>query len=186
MYTCNSNNILTLLPPVQGPFTLTVSNPSVPAIHDKPVTAQGLKWFLNGVTASYCPGVVPPAECPPGNITSIVSQNGAVSMNVKVPGGQLAYLGPDWQVGYTQAHSAYIPSGSLTTGFGAYEGGGFVNLNGNGGGWVACPPRASGPAGNIWNLYGRNATNAASLSYCTPINLKINPTAGGFGAWQYT
>ncbi|KAK3990134.1 carbohydrate-binding module family 52 protein [Cladorrhinum sp. PSN332] len=184
MYTCSDRNILTLLPPVQTPFTLTVSNPSLP-IHGKPVTAGGLKWVLNGNTSSYCPEVVPPSECPPGTTTSIVSSNGAASMNVKVPGGQLVYLGPDWQVGYTQAHSAYIPPGSLTTGFGAYQGGGFVNLNGNGAGWLACPIRASGPTGGFWQLFGRNATNAAALSYCTPINLKINPTSG-FGAWQYT
>ncbi|KAK4221436.1 carbohydrate-binding module family 52 protein [Podospora fimiseda] len=185
MYTC-TNNVLTLLPPVQGPFTLTVWNPTLP-IQDTPVTAGGLRWSLNGNTSSYCPGVVPPSECPPGTTTSIVSANGYAAMNVKVPGGQLVYLTPDWQVGYTQAHSAYIPSGSITGGFGAYEGGGFVNLNGNGFGWVACPIRASGPTGGVWQLFGRNETNGASLSYCTPINLKINPTpAGEFGAWQYT
>lgn len=183
MYEC-TNNILTLLPPADSPFILTVSNPTLP-IHDKPVTAGGLRWTLNGQTSSYCPDVVG-AACPPGNVTSIVAGYGGAAMNTMVPGGQQVYLDPNWNVGYTQAHSAYIPLGSLTTGFAAYKGGGFVNLNGNGWGWVACPPRASGPAGPSWYLYARNTTNAASLSYCTAINLKINPSPSGAAAWQYT
>ncbi|KAK4182504.1 carbohydrate binding-domain-containing protein [Podospora australis] len=183
MYTC-ANNILTLLEPVDTPFTLTVSNPTL-SIHDKPITAGGLRLSLNGQTSSYCPSVVGDA-CPPGNTTSIVAGYGGASMNTLVPGGQRIYLDPSWNVAYTQAHSAYIPSGSLTTGFAAYKDGGFVNLNGNGWGWVACPPRASGPAGPAWNLIARNETNAESLNYCTPINLKVNPFPSRAAAWQYT
>ncbi|KAM7195364.1 carbohydrate-binding module family 52 protein [Rhypophila sp. PSN 637] len=185
MYQC-SNNVLSVLPPATGPFQLTVSNPNLPSVHNKPITASGQRWWINGKTSSYCPEVVG-AACPSGNITSIVAGSGGASMNVMVPGGQQAYLTPDWGVGYTQAHSAYIPSGSLTTGFGAYQGGGFVNLNGNGWPWVACPPTSSGGGGGIWTLVAKNSTNAASLNLCTPINLKINPLPqGSVGAWQYT
>ncbi|KAK4200503.1 carbohydrate binding-domain-containing protein [Triangularia verruculosa] len=186
MYTCN-NNILALLPTAESAFTLTVSNPALPLLDGKPVTAQGLRLWLSGETKSYCPSVVDP-NCPPGNVTSIAAGGyGGASMNTMVPGGQQVYLTPDWNVGYTQAHSAYIPPGSTSTGFAAYQGGGFINLNGNGWGWVACPPRASGPAGPEWTLYGRNSTNAESLNYCTPINLKVTPYPGqGAAAWQYT
>ncbi|KAK3944340.1 carbohydrate-binding module family 52 protein [Diplogelasinospora grovesii] len=187
MYTC-SNNVLTLLPAMDSstPFTLTASNPNLPAVDGKPITASGQHWSIGGVTGSYCPTQVGSA-CPKGDITAIVSSGGSAAMDVEVPGGQLVYLDPFWNVGYTQAHSASIPSGSITTGFGAYQGGGFVNLNGNGWGWVACPPTAAGGGGGVWNLVAKNSTNAASLSGCTALNLKINPLPQGtIGAWQYT
>jgi hypothetical protein len=187
MYTC-ANSVLTLLPPVDTPFTLTVSNPALPALDGKPVTAGGQRWTLGGQTSSYCPEQVGDA-CPPGNITAIVASEGRAAMDVMVPGGQLVYLDPNWNVGYTQAHSAHIPSGSTVTGFAAYQGGGFVNLNGNGWGWVACPPTAAGGGGGsgAWNLVAKNETNADRLGACTPVNLKVNPLpAGTVGAWQYT
>lgn len=184
MYTC-TNNVLSLLPAVETPFTLTVDNPSLP-IHGKPVTASGQHWTLDGQTSSYCPSQVGSA-CPAGDITAIVANGGSAAMSVMVPGGQQAYLDPYWGMAYTQAHSAYIPPGSTREGFGAYQGGGFINLNGNGWGWVACPPRASGGGGTAWTLIGKNATNADSLNGCTAINLKVNPLPSGtFGAWQYT
>ncbi|KAK4246174.1 carbohydrate-binding module family 52 protein [Corynascus novoguineensis] len=184
MYSC-TENVLTLLPPVESPFTLTADNPNLP-IHGKPVTAAGQHWVVAGETGSYCPEQVGDA-CPPGNETVIISRNGGVAMSVMVPGGQGAYLDPYWNMGYTQAHSAYIPPGSITTGFGAYEGGGFVNLNGNGWGWAACPPRASGGGGPAWNLVARNETNTERYNQCSPINLKINSLPSGtYGAWQYT
>ncbi|KAL2263918.1 hypothetical protein VTK26DRAFT_4299 [Humicola hyalothermophila] len=185
MYTC-TNNVLSLLPPVETPFTLTVDNPNLPILHGKPVTAGGQYWTLAGETSSYCPDQVG-SDCPPGDITAIAARDGTASMSVMVPGGQQVYLDPYWYVGYTQAHSAYVPPGSLVTGFGAYLGGGFVNLNGDGWGWVACPPRASGGGGTAWNLVAKNSTNADRLDACTPINLKVNPLPSGtFGAWQYT
>ncbi|GAB1320865.1 Carbohydrate-binding module family 52 protein [Madurella fahalii] len=184
MYKCE-NNVLTLLPPVETPFTLTVSNPTLP-IHGKPITAGGLHWNIDGETSSYCPDQVGDA-CPPGDITAIVAGGGGASMNVMVPGGQRAYLDPYWNMAYTQAHSAFMPPGSTPAGFGAYQGGGFVNLNGNGWGWVACPPRASGGGGTQWNLVAKNETNAAILNGCPAINLKINPLpSGSISAWQYT
>ncbi|KAL2142860.1 hypothetical protein VTI28DRAFT_691 [Corynascus sepedonium] len=185
MYSC-TENVLTLLPPAESPFTLTADNPNLP-IHGKPVTAAGQHWVVAGETGSYCPVEQVGDACPPGNETVIISRNGGVAMSVMVPGGQGAYLDPYWNMGYTQAHSAYIPPGSITTGFGAYEGGGFVNLNGNGWGWAACPPRASGGGGPAWNLVARNETNAERYNQCSPINLKINSLPSGtYGAWQYT
>jgi hypothetical protein len=40
-----------------------------------------------------------------------------VLYSVLVPGGQQIYTRPDGAVGYTQAHSAYIPSGSYIDGY---------------------------------------------------------------------
>lgn len=185
MYTC-TNNVLSLLPPVDTPFTLSVDNPDLP-IHDKPVTAGGRHWSLDGETSSYCPKEQVGDACPPGDTTVIVVNGGRASMSVMVPGGQQAYLDPYWNMAYTQAHSAAMPSGSIASGFGAYQGGGFINLNGNGWGWVACPPRASGGGGQRWNLVARNETTANALKECHPINLKINSLPSGtIGAWQYT
>jgi hypothetical protein len=110
-------------------------------------------------------------------------------MDVYVPGGQQVYLNPFWNIGYTAPHSAFIPPGSLVTGFGAYKGGGFVNLNGNGWGWVACPPTAAGGGGNDgrWNLVAKNTTNAKNLGNCYAVNLKIKELPQNtFGAWEYT
>ena len=187
MYTC-TDNVLALLPAVDTPFTLSVDNPAVPVLHGKPVTAGAGHWVLGGQTSSYCPSEVGDA-CPPGNETVIVASNAlsTAAMSVVVPGGQQAYLTANGYMAYTQAHSTYIPPGSVTTGFAAYLGGGFVNLNGNGRGWVACPPRASGGGGTAWNLVAKYDTDPDRFKDCTAINLKVNPLPSGtFGAWQYT
>lgn len=187
MYQCVSNTLSELPQVAQGtPFTLTASNPALP-IDGKPITACGQHWSIDGQTCSYCPDVVG-SNCPAGKDTVIAASDGTAAMDVVVPGGQLVYLGPDWNVHYTQAHSAYIPSGSLLTGLKAYHGGGFVNLNGNGYGWAACPPTASGGGGEDgWNLVAKNSSNAGNLNNCFGVNLKVNelPT-GTVGAWQYT
>jgi len=185
MYTCTSN-VLTLLPPADTAFVLTASNPKLPAVHNRPITAGGLGLVIGGTTSSYCPSVVEP-NCPAGNITAIVAGEGRAAMNVMVPGGQQVYLDPLWSVRYTQAHSAYIPSGSEVGGLAAYKGGGFINLNGNGWGWVACPPTGSGGGDGVWTLVGRNESSATRLNMCTQVNLKVNPSpSGSIGAWQYT
>ena len=193
MYTCSrQTNTLALLPSLSSatPFKLSVSNPSVPAINGLPISATGLHLVIGGPTSSYCPVAQVGDACPAGNTTQLVAYDGYVSMNVMVPGGQAAYLDPFSVMAYTQAHSAYIPSGSVRSGFGAYQGGGFVNLNSGGWGWVACPPRASGGGGGIWGLVARNETTAGALGEagCVEVNLKVEVVAGGAsgaGAWQY-
>jgi hypothetical protein len=136
MYQC-TNNALSLLPALpQGTvFTLTASNPKL-SIDGWAVNAMSQTLAIGGNTSSYCPDQVQP-NCPPGTTTALAASGnggGTFAMDVEVPGGQQVYLNPYWDIGYTQAHSASIPSGSLTTGLAAYQGGGFVNLNGT------CPP----------------------------------------------
>jgi len=168
-----------------------VSNPTLP-IDGWDVNAGGSLLYIGGVTKSYCPeGFIGPAKCPPGNITVLrVSEYGSsrAGMDVTVPGGQAIYLDPFWSVAYERAHSAYVPPGSIKTGFAAYQGGGFVNLNGNGAGWVACPPEASAEGDdNVWGLVGKNDTNAEGLKDCTSVNLKVHelPRGQPTNAWQY-
>jgi len=184
MYTC-SNNALALLPAVsQGtPFTLTASNPQVPAIDGVAVTACNQHWSIGGTTCTYCPEQAQP-NCPPGNYTAMTAQG---AMDAEVPGGQIFYLDAYWNVGYTQAHSASIPPGSTTGGITAYHTGCLVNLNSGGRGWVACPPGASGGGGTAWNLVAKNQSNAAILTGCSAVNLKVTELPQGtFAAWQYT
>jgi hypothetical protein len=185
MYTC-ANNALEQLPRVEGPISLTVSNPTLPIINGQPISACGLHWWIGGPTCAYCPDVVPRDACPPGNTTVMFPSS---AMAVMVPGGQQYYLDPFWNVGYTQAHSAYVPPGSTIGGFVAYQGGGFVNLNPGAWGWVACPSTASGGGGNDgrWNLVAKNETNAANLGGCYAVNLRVTQLPSGtLGAWQYT
>ena len=184
MYTC-TGNALAQLPELPGgtPFTLTVSNPRLPIIDGKPINACGLHWQIGGKTCSYCPDVVGSA-CPPGTYTAMMTPG---AMDVEVPGGQQVYLGPFWNVAYTQAHSANIPPGSVVGSLKAYQQGGLINLNDDAQGWVACPPRASGGGGDIWNLVAKNGTNAEGLTSCTGINLAVHELASGtIAAWQYT
>jgi Carbohydrate binding len=184
MYSCQ-NNALQQLPRYDGAFSLTVSNPTI-AVNGAPISACGQHWWIGGSTCSYCPSVVPANQCPPGTTTAMFANSG---MDVEVPGGQQWYLDPSWNVGYTQAHSAFIPPGSIVGGFAAYQTGGLINLNPSALGWVACPPTAAGGGGNNgkWNLIAKNSTNAANLGGCYAVNLKVNPLpTGTVAAWQYT
>lgn len=190
MYQCtNSGTVLDQLPqlPSGTRFILTAWNPTVPAVHGKPIQACGQHWYIGGPTCSYCPEQVGSA-CPPGNTTSMVVPQ---DMNTMVPGGQRFYLDPYWSVAYTQAHSAYIPPGSTVGGLVAYaNGGGFVNLNGPGTGWIACPSTASGGGGvdGRWDLRSENATTAPNRpALCKGINLAVNVASSDReAAWQYT
>ncbi|KIH87704.1 hypothetical protein SPBR_08947 [Sporothrix brasiliensis 5110] len=191
MYTCTNNALAQLTPLAAGtPFTLTVSNPTAAAVDGLAVDACNLRWNLGIETCSYCPttGV----ECPVGNTTVVSAPDTAAgsstpAMDVVVPGGQAVYLDPSGAVGYTQAHSAQMPGGSITGGLVPYSGGGFVNLNSGGYGWAACPPTAAGGGGTGYTLFAVNADNKATLAGCTPVNLKVNPQPSGtIGAWQYT
>jgi hypothetical protein len=181
MYTCN-NGALDQLPRHEGAFTLTVSNPKI-AAHGWPVTACQQHLWVGGQTCSYCPAdTIGQENCPPGDKTALFAPNG---LAVSVPGGQLYYLDPSWYVGYTQAHSALIPGGSVVGGFAAFEGRGFVNINEGALGWVACYPTASGGGGGKWTLYSRNTTNPDIREGCFAVNLAI-AAADSPAAWQYT
>jgi len=50
-------------------------------------------------------------------VASFSPSTSDLALHVQVPGGQLTYVQPDGQVGYTPAHTAYMPDGSLVTPF---------------------------------------------------------------------
>lgn len=189
MYTC-TDSALEQLPTLAAgtPFTLTASNPAAAAVDGLAVNACGLRWNVGGPLCTYCPSDVVPS-CPAGTSTVVTagsSSAAAYAMDVEVPGGQQIYLDASWAVGYTQAHSAYLPSGSLQGGLVAYAGdsGGLVNLNSGGWGWAVCAPTGTNSG---YTLYAANSTNQAALAGCTPVNLKVAAQASGtVGAWQYT
>jgi hypothetical protein len=129
-------------------------------------------------------------NCTPGNATVMIVGPQQTSMYVSVPGGQQAYLDVDGTYGYTQAHSAMRPQGSVVGGFAAFQGGGLVNLNPGALGWVACPSTVSSGGGagvGRFKLVAKNETNAPSLKDCTAVNLKANEWPSNLPAvWQYS
>ncbi|KLU89175.1 hypothetical protein MAPG_08149 [Magnaporthiopsis poae ATCC 64411] len=185
MYQCvNSGTVLAQLPRLDdgARFALRAWNPTSTAVHNKPVAACGRTWTVGGPTCAYCPVEVVGAACPAGNATAMAYPG---AMNAMVPGGQAYYLDANWGVGYTQAHSASVPLGATLGGLVAYQGGGFVNLNGPGTNWVACPPTAGGD-GTGWRLRSENATTAGDRGNCVGINLAVEIVANQASAWQYT
>jgi len=96
-------------------YTVMASRPGSP-IDLLSIEAGGLGFHLGGGTGSYCPTSVG-SSCPPGNQT--VFQGSGIS--VMVPGGQQQYFEPGGRAGYTQAHSLYMPTGSLPGGFSYYK-----------------------------------------------------------------
>jgi hypothetical protein len=157
-------------------------------IHLLPMEAGGLGFHLGGGTGSYCPQSVG-ASCPPGNQTVFVGG----SISVLVPGGQQQYFESSGRVGYTQAHSIYMPTGSIPGGFNYYkcpnEPYGHINTSVFGAtGLMACPdtslgtqqyvvfaniPNAVVPSGNVQDCLGFDGLTS---DYDGPIP----------AAWQYT
>ncbi|KAI0808872.1 hypothetical protein GGR55DRAFT_189171 [Xylaria sp. FL0064] len=86
-----------------------------------PINASGGKFYVNRATSTYCPAGVSGLDCSQyeGKDTTFVlgTEATTMSLDVSVPGGQQVYIAPDGSLSYTQAHSAYIPPGSIVTGF---------------------------------------------------------------------
>jgi len=103
-------------------------------------------------------------------------------LDVEVPGGQLVYVQPNGALGFTQAHSASIPTGSVTmtftlvqgTSFGTF---GFSGLGANG--FVACPTNGTFPYQIYANVAGGNFNDCLGFDALTS-----NYTQGA-AAWQY-
>ena len=106
---------------------------------------------------------------------------------VVVPGGQQYYVDRSGAVGFTQAHSAYVPPGATFNSFAAYENGAFVRDGPSS--WVACTSTsaggASGDANGRYALYLKTEANADRLAGCVGTNLLVRHHDGA-GAWQYT
>jgi hypothetical protein len=96
-----------------------------------------------------------------------------------VPGGQRYYVDPaDGALGFTQAHSAQVPNGSLFNiehlVHGAFE---LVGTDG----WMACPTNGS----TYYKIYAK-IENLTFLPSCFGVNIMTNRWVGdGPAAWQY-
>ncbi|KAH0550886.1 hypothetical protein GP486_007750 [Trichoglossum hirsutum] len=141
-------------------------------------SAQGLYIGLNG-PSTYCPSPpVPIDQCPAGKETVFA---GLVSMDVEVPGGQMVYVDPAGVVGFTQAHSAFMPVGSTTGGFAYCSKSRTLVFKGMG--FLACPDVPSFVVGATHRVYAK----AMGKQGCVDLGgLKVKPWTDGFGAWQYT
>jgi hypothetical protein len=119
-----------------------ISARSASPIHFQTLTARGGKFYLGGgPPSSYCPVEQVGSACPAGNTTVLVGGDKTLSMGVIVPGGQEVYVGPDGALSYTQAHSAFVPEGSVRDQFSREApvgdaGFGYLNFET---GFVACP-----------------------------------------------
>ena len=96
----------------------------------------------------------------------------------------MVYVQTDGEVGYTQAHSANIPSGAVTTTFSHTTGSSFGTFGFNGlgaTGFVACPSTASGFPYQIYaNVKGKD------FSKCLGFDALTTNYNTGAAAWQYT
>ncbi|KAF3929094.1 hypothetical protein ABW20_dc0106607 [Dactylellina cionopaga] len=102
------------------------------------LSATGREIWLGKKTTTYCP-LSPASQCPKGKDTSFYINSASSGMNTVVPGGQQLYIGPDGALGYTQAHSASTPPGSIIAGFKILEDQGTFYLTHCEGGFYACP-----------------------------------------------
>ncbi|KAH7346174.1 hypothetical protein BKA65DRAFT_272496 [Rhexocercosporidium sp. MPI-PUGE-AT-0058] len=174
-------------------FTLTTYAPDSP-LHNQKIQAAGQAFYLGlDHPTTYCPTIVDP-NCPNATDTRLASMS---ALWVEVPGGQQTFIRSDGSLGYTQAHSASVPSN-------AYRGG-FVNVtissdcspdvnvftwkapDGSTEGVLACPDVPSYMENLATHqIFARtpqfNLTDCIELEGLSPT---IFPQLAPFGAWQY-
>lgn len=119
------------------------------------------------------------------------------AQDVSVPGGQRVYVAPTGELGFTQAHSASIPSGSAQDGFtlsstpvnGQLASLGFSELGATG--FLACPAGPNGTApfqvfADVSALKDADVPGG-SVSACIGFDALVGEyTESGSAAWQYT
>jgi len=106
-----------------------------------------------------------------------------------VPGGQQLYITPQGEIGYTEAHSALIPAGSLSCPFTYFKAPGatfgYLGSQGFGAtGLMACPTN-----GHLWQVFAnmRNATvPLGNVSQCLGFDALALDFSENYGAWEYT
>jgi hypothetical protein len=154
---------------------------SASPVHLLPLTARGQKFYLGGPgPSSYCPVEQVGSACPNGTSTVFAGGDTTLSLGVVVPGGQQVYVAADGALGYTQAHSAYVPAGAIREGFSLVAPG----ANGLGQlefdtGFVACPAGE----GQGYQVFGQ-VQGATFGSECLGFDA-LTVAASGPGAWQY-
>jgi len=179
------------------PFTLTTAHHRRTFINCQEINADSQALYLGLASpGTYCPapGTIPLSDCPAGNETVF---EGLLSMDVEVPGGQLAYVAANGALGYTQAHSATIPPGAFTKGF-SWTHLFTTSITGEVGeldfkatastksGFLACPDVPTLVPGATYQIFafvpGFSQQNCIDLGRLKTTEYK----AEEFGAWQYT
>jgi hypothetical protein len=187
-------------PPTGPAYFSVISARSASPVHLQSLTARGGKFYLGGGPPSaYCPVAQVGDACPSGNTTVLAGGDKTLSMGVIVPGGQEVYIAPNGAMSYTQAHSAYVPEGSIRDEFSREEptGGnafGYLNFET---GFVACPAVAPETG---YQVFGQ-VDGATFGSECLGFNMLTGKSTPSFdtrmsandfivagdqpGAWQY-
>ncbi|OCK85150.1 hypothetical protein K432DRAFT_278362, partial [Lepidopterella palustris CBS 459.81] len=159
-----------------NPFTAIAARSASP-IHFQSLTAAGEKFWLAGpATSSYCPSDIVP-NCPAGDETVFVGGDDSLFLDVEVPAGQQVYIGPDGAMAFTQAHSATLPEGAITTGWVRSEGPSFGYLSWTNG-LIACPVEGKG-----YQIFG----NVAGVEFpdgCLGFDT-LTENSTHIGAWEY-
>ncbi|KAI1822989.1 hypothetical protein F4861DRAFT_512308 [Xylaria intraflava] len=150
-----------------------------------PINAAGGKFYINRESSTYCPDGVSGLDCSAfdGTGTSLeVNDDTTIGLVVTVPGGQPVYVAPDGSLSYTQAHSIYIPPGSIADGFALPLAPhlGKPTLIFQGRTWYLCPVTPDETVDGIFQVF---ATPAADNCVSTEI-LGYPPAPGN--VWQYT
>ncbi|KAL1646433.1 hypothetical protein SLS58_003393 [Diplodia intermedia] len=169
--------LLAAAPAALGQFVGLAARSASP-IHFGSINAAGGKFWIGKATSAYCPSSVV-ADCEtayPGNTTIFVGGDNTLGLDTAVPGGQQVYVAPDGSLSFTQAHSGYMPVGSVQTGFTLSPG--TIGYLGWTNGFTACPSlNGTFP----YQIYGgsTNQTNCLGFSFLA------SNTTGGTNAWQY-
>lgn len=176
-------------------YGLIAIRPGTP-IQNQAIVANNLKFWVGKKTTSYCP--LDDDACPPGTDTYLIGGDGSLGLNVLVPGGQRGtfcsiliqstdsikvltvirdsvYIAADGALCFTQAHSQYIPPGSITDGF-YIDNGRLYWENG----FSACPVEDQDL---VWQIFAN--VDDFEGDGCTGILTQQTDTTGPHGAWQY-
>ncbi|XXG98222.1 hypothetical protein Hte_004544 [Hypoxylon texense] len=150
------------------------------------INASGGKFWVNRGTSAYCPEGIEGLDCTlyPGSRTVFGGGNNTVSLDVSVPGGQQVYVAPDGALSYTTAHSAFMPNGSIVTGFSRTRSESFgapVNWGMDGHSWLICPVGEGEPREKTYQLFSL-AGNQKEGCLLTGVRTY---TSSGPDAWQY-
>ncbi|KAI0439531.1 hypothetical protein F4803DRAFT_568443 [Xylaria telfairii] len=159
---------------LDGPFIARLSGGNV---FNKAVNASDGHFFTNRPTNTYCPG--DPVNCSYYNGNETIFYLGAgttLGLDSHVPGGQRVYIGPDGALSFTQAHSNYMPPGSIETGFSRQQGIEGVYLNVADREWYICVQ-----PGNDYQVFSLNTTH----SNCFEAEIKTYYTPNSGHVWEY-
>ncbi|KAJ5248822.1 hypothetical protein N7468_000273 [Penicillium chermesinum] len=189
-----------------APFSVTALRSGSP-IHFAPLNAAGDRFYLGGKTVTFCPDDVG-VPCDKMSKDTIFSSASTLSpanatglQDVSVPGGQSLYVDKFGAVGFTTAHSVFVPPGSELGPF-SYKPNAFGNGNSEwtfGDGFMACPVpsnatasastrrirRGAAPVYQVFAARDDAFVPTGNVSDCLGFDALAVPANGTQGAWQY-